>query len=75
MYLEGSLTLCPFSKVIVYSPLGFVSSPATDSWLGLQYQAWIPSVKKFLNPLRKQLVSPEHLSHYCTHAWSGFTVR
>lgn len=54
MYLEGSLILCPFSNVIVvYSPLGFVHSPVIDSWIGLQYQAWIPSCEAILKSIKK----------------------
>lgn len=28
---------------VLDSPLGSITSPAMDSWLGLQYQVWIPS--------------------------------
>lgn len=28
--------------------LGYMTSPGTDGWLGLQHQAWIPSIYLFI---------------------------
>jgi hypothetical protein len=68
MHLEGTLILSSFFKIIVVcSALGFMSSPATDSWPDLQYQVHFPPEQEALNPTRKQVLDLYRSCHYLTN--------
>lgn len=70
MNLERSLILCPFSKIIEL-PLGPMSSKPWVLFRAYKSRYVFLPEKHTLNPVKKKLVFPIILCHYCTyeHPW------